>query len=489
MNAIQILLQARDQASTQIRQVNAEVAGLNATVQKSNAGFAAFAGGAAIAASAAAAVGAMAVRAALELASEVEALNNAAQAAGIARGELYALSAVIEDTANVSMPELLVGLRAFNKAIQDGNPLLAQLGVKSQDTRTALGQLADAYSKLRDGSFKSTSAQELLGRSGGRLIGVLNQGSEAIREQVAEMERYQRAVIENADALGKLDDVSDRIKRQLGSLSDQLIASLAPALLTVASAISKMLDGFSKLITLVARAPWLLALFAVNPAQAAILAAQLGKGGAGGGAAPGGGDQGPPAAPGERQPFEYNIADMGPMNQTVEEILVIGRDRGRLRREIVRGWQELFDDIASLANNFATTLDAAFFGLTAGFQQVAVNLIGTSQTLRTALITIFRSMVDAILAELARIAAAAVFRTLLSFLAPGAGSAAGALLGQGFAGGVSAGPSRQQGPLAAQGGTTVHIHTLNPRDVAMDLLSPFGSLRRGNDLVTVGRDY
>lgn len=156
-------------------------------------------------------------------------------------------------------------------------------------------------------------------------------------------------------------------------------------------------------------------------------------------------------------------------------------------------WHEFVNELTSSAGVMNGVLTGVWNGLQGGFQQVATNLIGTAQTLRSAIGTIFRSLADQVLSELARIAAAQVFKFVLQLLGlviPGGGALASGvsagvgggsfLLGPGVTAPVFPGNARQV--------TNVYeIHAINARDLVQSIQS--GEFRRANDQVRYGASY
>jgi len=121
-------------------------------------------------------------------------------------------------------------------------------------------------------------------------------------------------------------------------------------------------------------------------------------------------------------------------------------------------------------------LQATFAGLQSGFQTVAANLLTTGQTLRSALSTIFRSLVNEVLAELARLAAAKLFKLLISLL-PGGGPASV------ITEAVGAGASLRQARGPEGGGGTIinnYVNALDLRSFFESAVSPGGGQRQAN---------
>jgi hypothetical protein len=106
---------------------------------------------------------------------------------------------------------------------------------------------------------------------------------------------------------------------------------------------------------------------------------------------------------------------------------------------------------------------------------VFANLTNKTQTLRSAMKTIFSSLVSEVLALLARIVAAKVFGFILKFI-PGIGTAAGFALDLGAGKLVGGGSSRAVG-TSTGGNINVTIQAMDRSDIYRSLTSPRGELR------------
>lgn len=139
-------------------------------------------------------------------------------------------------------------------------------------------------------------------------------------------------------------------------------------------------------------------------------------------------------------------------------------------KEVGDGWRTTAQDILSMTSVVDAGFSALWNGLQSGFQQVFAGLMQKGQTLKSAMVTLFRSLASEVLAELARIAAAKVFLFLLNFLVPGLGSAAG---GAASAGGVFV----ARAPAGPTNSLVVNINAMDKSGVAASLMDPRGELR------------
>ncbi len=101
-----------------------------------------------------------------------EHIHNLAQSTGIGAESLQRLG-YVASLAGVSLDELSVGL--FH---------LAKTGVK--DVEAEVGRIAEQFHNMKDGGEKTRIAMEKFGRSGARLIPILNRGKGALKEIMQE---------------------------------------------------------------------------------------------------------------------------------------------------------------------------------------------------------------------------------------------------------------------------------------------------------------
>jgi hypothetical protein len=267
-NLIQILLEARDNASAKLALARAEVsktrqalAGIAPTAAQAlgplsgvaTAGLA-FGPAAAAVAGVTLALGALvagakaAVDGLREMAAEAEQLQNFAEKTGVGVERLQIFQQAFKD-AGVDVDTLRIGLRFLAKAINDNNPLLAALGITTRDAGEAFLQLSDILARTEDGTRKTGVALELLGaRSGAELIPVMNKGAVAFSEVETRMRSMGQLIA--TDTIGKLDaldDQFDALANQVDGLKKQLVLLAAPALSDV---VQKLSDAVAQVVLL-----------------------------------------------------------------------------------------------------------------------------------------------------------------------------------------------------------------------------------------------
>lgn len=151
-----------------------------------------------------------------------------AQSTGVDSIALQQL-AYAANLANVSTEELAQGLRH-----------LAKTGVT--DVRGRVEELADEFSKMPDNGAKVARAMELFGRSGARLIPMLNGGKEAIHELMLEAETLGVVLSEDDQKAGEaFNDELSRVMFALAGIRNEIGRTLLPL-------VSKLATGFLKFV-------------------------------------------------------------------------------------------------------------------------------------------------------------------------------------------------------------------------------------------------
>lgn len=208
---------------------------------------------AAAAAAAAAALGAIAigVRSAL---GEADEMSKMASKIGIPIEELSKLK-YVADLAGVSMDGLKasVGKLAKNmveasKGGGEGLKAFNVLGISATDasgklksTSQVMAEIADKFAAMPDGAQKTALAMQLMGRSGADMIPLLNGGSAALNEMMAEAKALGLEISSGtAAAAEQFNDNLSRMGYAISGLTLGVTAALAPAL----AAASEAMVGF-----------------------------------------------------------------------------------------------------------------------------------------------------------------------------------------------------------------------------------------------------
>ncbi|MEY2849596.1 MAG: Paracoccus phage Shpa [Actinomycetota bacterium] len=428
-NTVEILIKARDEATRVFREVNKGADELQGNLS----GFTRFIPIEAAVGTAVLGMGAAVFTAARQASDLNEQLDRISRRTRVASETLQVMRAVIAESGG-NAESLTTALTFLNRAIADQNPLLRQLGITTRDAGAAFLQLGRIFASSSDQALKTKVAFELLGRGGAEVIADIEDIASAFPQMDAAL-RQSGALItsETAPALRELDDELDRLARNWTGAWRSIGSAVAPAVAEVLKGINDMTEAARRLSK---GAP--LSAFGGGAFRGAgaLAGQQLNQAGTA--------EQGPHATleqlmggeqarqiAEQRARFarmaEGNVIDAA-REAAAQQPRTILRDRGKVvaddlaeTREAVlgemelmlQGWREFTDQITSSASIVDAGIRAVFDGLQNGFQQAFHGLISGAMNLRQAMTAIFRALVDEIIRELARIAAAQVFSQLL----------------------------------------------------------------------------
>ncbi len=169
-----------------------------------------------------------------------------AQKVGVSVESLSSL-ALAADLSDVSIEQLGDGLRFLNRNVteaQDANSEAGKafraLGVDATDasgklraTDAILLEVADAFAGAEDNAAKTAIAMAIFGRSGADLIPLLNQGSDAIKEQQAQAQALGLTFTgESAKGAERFNDSINLLGKTIYGTLNQAIQSILPELAT-----------------------------------------------------------------------------------------------------------------------------------------------------------------------------------------------------------------------------------------------------------------
>ena len=494
-NTVQIVIQAKDQASQVLRALRGDLAGIEsglAGIGGKAAIFAGLAGGIAL-------VGAGAVKMAIGIANDVEQLDRLSARSGVSIQNLQVMRRTIEEAGGNA--ESLSGALSFlNRALAQGNPLLAQIGITAKDAFGAMLQLGEAFSKSDDAAKKNLVAFQLLGRGGTELIADVEELSKSFDGMKGSMQASGLLMSgDTVDAARQLDAEMDDFTRNWEGFWMRIKVSTVPGVNAVVSGINKMIDA----IRMGAPQLALANVFAPGPAfgpqekPAGWDAAHPGGSGGPSLSGVGAGSGGLSAAEQVRRLQGFagirELQNLGRRGTTRASGAFPGSggaaDGGEAGGSglgvVVAEWQQAAREISDSAKSLQESLGAVFSGLQRGFYTVFANLTNKSQTFKGAMSTIFRSLVDEILAQFARLAAAAAFKLVLRVAAAaatnGASEAGGGLFASQTAPGAPSALRTRGG--AGGGGNTINVYAIDAQSMVQSMGGIGGSLRRANDQI------
>lgn len=167
-------------------------------------------------------------------------LSKSAQKVGTTTEALSALQ-YAASLADVSTEELTLSMGKLAKSAADGNEAFAAMGIKTtdtagnlKDTSQLMTEVAGKFAAYKDGAEKTALAQEIFGKSGAKLIPLLNSGADGLAEMADEAERL--GLIVSGDTGKAAEEFNDTLTR-LGAVgrgvANQMAAELLPTLQTV----------------------------------------------------------------------------------------------------------------------------------------------------------------------------------------------------------------------------------------------------------------
>lgn len=180
-------------------------------------------------------------------------LNLLSQSTGVSTEALsqleYAaqMSGVESETLSKSLAKLSKTALSAAKEGGAAADVFEQLGIKVQNadgtmrpTEDLLLDIADKFSKMKDGVAKTGLAMELFGRSGAQLIPFLNEGKAGIAALTAEAERLGLTVSgEAAAAADEFNDNLDRMKGAAKGVVNQAVQQFLPTLVALSESFVK----------------------------------------------------------------------------------------------------------------------------------------------------------------------------------------------------------------------------------------------------------
>jgi hypothetical protein len=102
---------------------------------------------------------------------------------------------------------------------------------KLRSSTDVFKDVAELFAKMQDGAAKTTLAQELFGKSGAKLIPLLNEGKEGLRKFADEAQRFGLVVTKDgAESAAQFNDALDRMKGVGEGLAMRVAQDLAPSL-------------------------------------------------------------------------------------------------------------------------------------------------------------------------------------------------------------------------------------------------------------------
>lgn len=174
-------------------------------------------------------------------------LNTMAKQVGMSAEAFTSYAAAARD-ANISTEDFQSGVTKLAKSMADPNSRgFAALGIdptKLKTTKEALDAIADAFAKTADGPGKVAAAQDILGRSGAKLIPLLDQGSAAIQKQIGHLKDLGVVMDEEGSKrVQAYDDAMDEWQGTIDGLTQKLTVELLPTFVDLTKNATDFVQG------------------------------------------------------------------------------------------------------------------------------------------------------------------------------------------------------------------------------------------------------
>lgn len=183
---------------------------------------------------------------------KLDEIGKTADSIGVATDALQELR-VAADLSGISTAELDTGLKRFARAAYEASQgtkeyadTFEALGVSVTDTNgrllpvdQLLGKVADSFQGLDNATQKAAVAQDLFGRSGVRLVNLLNDGSQAIEEM--RQKARDLGIVIDENLIRSAEDLNDKlslVKQTIDAELTQAMVRAGPLVLDLARALA-----------------------------------------------------------------------------------------------------------------------------------------------------------------------------------------------------------------------------------------------------------
>jgi len=177
-------------------------------------------------------------------------MGKLAQKTGTATEQISALAHAAK-LSDVGIGDLEVGIKGLSQWMEKN-------GIIGRDVIEVMLEQADAMAGMADGAGKTNRAMEIFGRSGQQMIPLLNQGSEALREQMEEARRL--GVVVGSETARSAEIFNDRItvmKTRFEGVFLELAEKMLPGLLQLSDVLLASVEEGGPFLDFLEEAVWL----------------------------------------------------------------------------------------------------------------------------------------------------------------------------------------------------------------------------------------
>lgn len=201
----------------------------------------------ALAAAGAAVTGAF-VSAAKKTADYGDKVDKMSQKIGIS-AEAYQKWDYVMQRAGTSIDSMKMGMKTLSKQAEANSDAFQKLGISQEEVKNLsqedlFEKTVKGLSEMEAGTERSVLASQLLGRAGADMAPLLNQGSDAIEEQMEIAEKYGMVMPDAAvKASAAFEDSLTTMQMTFEGLKNRMMAEFLPAMTQVTDGMAKLFAG------------------------------------------------------------------------------------------------------------------------------------------------------------------------------------------------------------------------------------------------------
>jgi hypothetical protein len=159
----------------------------------------------------------------------VETLAGLEHAAGMSGTSLGTLEKGLK-TASVNAFDAANGSKAAAEKFTSLGIAVTDASGKLKSSDQIMLEVSDRFAQMEDGVLKTAAANDIFGKSGGELIPLLNEGSAALGEMIAQGQQFNPVTLESAKAADQFNDNLAVLTGNASALGVEFANSLLPSL-------------------------------------------------------------------------------------------------------------------------------------------------------------------------------------------------------------------------------------------------------------------
>lgn len=163
--------------------------------------------------------------------------------------EAYQKWDYVMQRAGGNVNSLKMGMKTLSKQAEENNESFAKLGITQEDLKNLnqeqlFEKTVKGLSEMEAGTERTTLASELLGRAGADMGPLLNEGSQAIEEQMKIAEQYGMIMPEaTVKASAAFEDSVTTMQMTLQGMRNRLMGEFLPAVTQVTDGLATLFTG------------------------------------------------------------------------------------------------------------------------------------------------------------------------------------------------------------------------------------------------------